>query len=243
MEVLPASENSIYDERETGKTHTPFQYEYVLYQAIRRGDVEQIETCIDRYMKSGFVVGRLSSNAVRQFRYWAVASISTAIHYAILGGLDETDAYNLSDVYVRHIDGVAAADECVAYLKEKAVELTRAVRLAKETRTRSYYINKAIHYIHIHLHEKLSLPDIAAAAGLSPEYLASLFKKETGKSLHTYILGEKLEASKAMLVQGRTSTEISSTLFFSSQSPLYIVFPQKNTVVHPNSTGHTSCPS
>lgn len=227
MEVLPASDNSIYEERETGKTHTSFRYEYVLFQAIRDGNVERIVPDIEQYIRSGFVVGRLSSNAVRQFRYWAVASISTAIHYAILGGLDETDAYNLSDVYIRHVDRIGSADECVDYLKEKAVELTRAVRQAKGKKSYSAHVKMCLHYIHVHLHEKLTLADIAGAVKMTPEYLASLFKKETGRSLHSYILGEKLEASKDMLIQGMDSTEISNTLFFSSQSHYIFCFRKK----------------
>jgi len=224
MEILPASDNSIYEERETGKTHTSFRYEYVLYQAIRDGNVEQIIPDIDRYIRSGLVVGRLSSNAVRQFRYWAVACISIATHYAILGGMDETDAYNLSDVYIRHVDRIGTADECVDYLKEKAVELTRAVHDAKQKNVYSSYVRTSLHYIHVHLHEKLTLADIARSAQVSPEHLSGLFKKETGWSIHSFILSEKLNTSKDMLEQGLDSTEISNTLSFSSQSHYIFCF-------------------
>jgi YesN/AraC family two-component response regulator len=218
MEILPASDNSIYEERETGKTHTSFRYEYVLYQAIRDGNVDQIIPDIDNYIRSGLVVGHLSPNEVRQFRYWAVACISIAIHYAILGGMDETDAYNVSDKYIRHVDRTGSADECVEYLKEKAVELTQAVHDAKQKNACSTYVRTSLHYIHVHLHEKLMLADIARSAQVSPEYLSILFKKETGWSIHSFILREKLKASKDMLLQGLDSTEISNTLSFSSQS-------------------------
>ena len=218
MDILPAAENIIFEQRESGVTHTPFQLEHILYIAIQNGDAEVVETAIENYLKHGLVVGRMSLNNTRQMRYWAVACISIAIHYAILGGLDETDAYNLSDTYIRYVDGLTDVEECVTYLKTKAVELVTQVRESKERNVYSPIIKKCLHYIHIHLHERLSITELASQLGVSRDYLSTLFKKEMKRTLHAYILHEKLEASKQLLMQGESYNTICYSFAFCSET-------------------------
>ena len=105
-EFLDSSKNFIYDARETGKTHTSFQYEIMLFTAIKNGDVHGVETSLAMYKSSGLIIGHMSDNPSREVHYWAVATIAVAIHYAILGGLDESEAYQLSDKYIQEIDSL-----------------------------------------------------------------------------------------------------------------------------------------
>ena len=93
--------------------------------------------------------------------------------------------------------------------------------------TSSQAIRKCVHYINIHLHEKLEIADIAKKVGLSRDYLSALFKKEFGVSLHSYIIHEKLEASKLMLKQGITYNAISYNLSFCSQSHFVSCFKKE----------------
>lgn len=175
VEILPETPDILYEQRETGVTHSSFQLEYVLYQAIKAGNTAQVKSAIDQYMANGLIVGRLSQNSFRQMQYWAVACISVAIHYAILGGLDETEAFNKSDIYIRKVDHFTTMDQCVDYLQEKAIELTELVRKTKEKQVHSPAIRSCLHYIHIHLHEKLPIAMLAQEVGLSRDYLSRLF--------------------------------------------------------------------
>ncbi|HOO28508.1 MAG TPA: AraC family transcriptional regulator [Lachnospiraceae bacterium] len=217
-EILPDTKDPIYEQRETGTTHTPFRLEYVLYQSIMQGNKKQMILAIEEYLQNGLVIGRLSKNAGNQTKYWAVSCIATAIHYAILGGLDETDAYNLSDQYIRHIDRLTELEACIEYLEACAIELVEKVADAKTKEIHSPAIKQCIHYIHIHLHEKLVIEALAKEVGLSRDYLSVLFKSETGTCLHAYILREKLEASKGMLSQGLDYDTIAYNLAFCSES-------------------------
>ena len=227
MDILPAVENIIYEQRESGVTHTPFELEYILYTAIKDGEAAMVETAIEQYLNHGLVVGRMSLNSTRQMRYWAVACISIAIHYAILGGLDETDAYNLSDTYIRHVDALSDVKEYVTYLRAKAVELAEKVRKSKERKVYSAIVRKCLHYIHIHLHERLPIAELAQELGVSRDYLSSLFKKETGESLHAYIVHEKLEASKVLLLQGVSYEAISYSFAFCSETHYITCFKRE----------------
>ena len=155
VEVLPVTAHPLYDTRESGKTHTPFSLERALCTAIELGDEAAMDRAIADYMAHGFVVGTMSGDRLRQVKYWAVATVAIAIHYAILGGLDETDAYHLSDAYLREVDRLDTMDACIDCLRRRATELVRAVASAKSGTLLSPPVRRCVHYIHIHLHEKM----------------------------------------------------------------------------------------
>lgn len=217
-EVLSHSDDTIFEIRESGMAHSPFLLEYRLFSAIKAGNVALVRDAIESYLNHGLVIGSMSSNSITEARYWAVATISTAIHYAILGGLDETKAYALSDRYIRYIDTLTTIPECVEYLKERALELTDAVSMSVLRKEYPAHVNACLHYVQNHLHERLRIEDIASDLNLSRDYLSHLFKEYVGEALHSYILSEKLKEAKALLIQGHDISHISYTLCFSSES-------------------------
>ena len=146
------------------------------------------------------------------------AKLADANCAAILGGLDETDAYNLSDEYIRHIDGLFSIDACVEYLSSRAIQLVRAVVASKKEHALSPRIKACTHYIHVHLHDKLTVGALAEHVGLSEGYLSRLFRQETGQSLSRYILCKKLEAALPMLDAGIPYGQVAYNLAFCSQS-------------------------
>ena len=75
-----------------------------------------------------------------------------------------------------------------------------------------------IHLIHINLHSRLKIEDIAKTLHISRDYLSQAFKKETGIPLHKYILKQKLEESISMMNDGKAIGEVSYILGFSSES-------------------------
>ena len=217
-EFLNSSKNFLYDARETGKTHTPFSYEIFLFNSIKNGDIQGVESALNRYRNSGLIIGHMSDNPSREIHYWAVATIAVAIHYAILGGLDESEAYQMSDRYIQEIDLLKTMDECIDYLCRKAIDLVTRVKENTIPQCYSHLINNCIHLIHINLHDRLKIEDIAVSLHVSRDYLSQAFKKETGISLHQYILQQKLEESKKMLAQGMSINQISYILCFCNES-------------------------
>ena len=173
VKILPPSPDALFAQREDGLTHSAFSLELSLYTALRDGDEAALRRAMDRYFAAGFVIGRMSADSLRQMKFWAVSVVAIAIHYAILGGLDETDAYNLSDEYIRHIDGLFSIDQCVEYLSSRAIELVRAVAASKKEHTLSPKIKACVHYIHIHLHDRLTVGALAACPTCSARKPAS----------------------------------------------------------------------
>lgn len=215
---------TLFMEREFGSTHLSFRVELLLCNAIKDGNAELLEHLLNETLSNEIVTGHLSKNPLTQMKYWCVTVIATAIHYAILGGLDETDAYNLSDEYIQAIDSFTDSDACIDYLCEKAKEMVYAVSAAKHISYVSSPIKKVLHYIHIHLHEKINIDALATHANLSRDYLSVLFLKETGTTIHAYILKEKLAEAQKMLLAGKSSKEVSYILSFSSQSHFCAAF-------------------
>ncbi|MDO4296710.1 MAG: AraC family transcriptional regulator [bacterium] len=56
-------------------------------------------------------------------------------------------------------------------------------------------------YINSHIEDKLSLNDVAAVFGLSPNYLSALFKKNCSIGFSEYITQRKISRAKTMLLE------------------------------------------
>lgn len=77
----------------------------------------------------------------------------------------------------------------------------------------SFHIRNAIDYIYAHLHEHLTMKELADHEGLDPSYFSKLFAKETGTTAKSYILNAKISTAKNMLVYSdHTLADISFSL-------------------------------
>lgn len=223
-EFLHVSKDFLYEARETGKTHTPFYYELLLFNSIKGGDVDGVKNALEQYRSLGLVIGHMSDDPSREIHYWAVSTIAVAIHYAILGGLDESEAYRLSDRYIQEIDTFRTMEECIDYLCKRAIELVTAVKENTIPQCYSPLINRCMHFVHINLHSRLKIETIAESLHVSRDYLSRAFKKETGVSLHQYILNRKMNEAGRMLSLGMPVNEVSYTLCFCNESHFIQLF-------------------
>ena len=226
-EFLDSSKNFIYDARETGKTHSSFHYEIMLFTAIKDGNIDGVKHALETYKASGLIIGHMSDNISREIHYWAVATIAVAIHYAILGGLDESEAYQLSDLYIQKVDSFKTMEECIDYLCQEAIELAVKVKEERIPQCYSELVNSCIHLIHINLHSRLKIADLAKSLHVSRDYLSTAFKKEAGLSLHQYVLNQKMQEAQKMLSAGMSIHSVSYTLCFCSESHFIQVFRKK----------------
>lgn len=61
-------------------------------------------------------------------------------------------------------------------------------------------INKCKDFIFSHLHDRITLEDLAAEADCNPNYPSQLFKECEGISISGYILQEKINRAKNLLI-------------------------------------------
>lgn len=73
-------------------------------------------------------------------------------------------------------------------------------------------ILQAKDYIRTHLHTGLSLEQVARQINLSQGYFSNVFKKVTGVSFQHYVMSEKMEKAKTMLIEGFQVQEIATEL-------------------------------
>jgi AraC-like DNA-binding protein len=78
----------------------------------------------------------------------------------------------------------------------------------------------AIAYIDEHLHERLSLEDLAAKAGLSVWRFATVFRRQAGVPPRRYICGLRVRRVQALLADGMSAASAASAAGFYDQSHL-----------------------
>ena len=65
-------------------------------------------------------------------------------------------------------------------------------------------------YIRDHISQRITREELSDLVHLSPEYLSRLFHTETGRTLQDFIISEKLEYAKELLVKTRFSISVIS---------------------------------
>ncbi len=108
---------------------------------------------------------------------------------------------------------VGALRECEA--EKWRTSLTGRRRLAVE---------EVFSYIGAHLAEPLTLQSLAARFYVSPEHLARQFKKQTGQTLHQYILRARLAQCRSLLCDGVPLAAIWPQCGFSGYSVMLRAF-------------------
>ena len=73
--------------------------------------------------------------------------------------------------------------------------------------TREVIVQRAITFVQSHAGRALSLAEVAGAVHVSPNYLTSLFRSVTGKSLGRFIADERLQRASALLESSELSVK------------------------------------
>jgi AraC family transcriptional regulator len=108
----------------------------------------------------------------------------------------------------------------VIHLLRHYSTITRTITSENRNLTR-VQLQQAIDYIHTHLDRDLSLVEIAEVINISPTYFARLFKREIGTAPHQYVIQQRVERAKMMLLKTDLAiADIALQVGFSSQSHL-----------------------
>ena len=205
--------------------HTSFREELTVLQCVRDGDLDRLEDTYRSQPETRY--GRMSSSPFHQTLYGVIANITLVTRFAIMGGLPEEDAFNLSDYYIQKTERVRTPAELQEINIEMGVDFTSRVAQIREQNIAQYSqpVRQCIEFILRHVREPLSLGRMAKEVNLSPKYLSDRFHRETGQTLLSYIQEQKIQEAKKLLRHTDDSlSEISQLLNFSSQSYFTAVF-------------------
>jgi AraC family transcriptional regulator len=82
-------------------------------------------------------------------------------------------------------------------------------------------IRRVLDYIHDHLSDDITMEDLASAASLSVSHLNAVFRQTMGLAPHRYILHQRVERAKNLLLGSRLSAaEVAAEVGFYDQSHL-----------------------
>lgn len=220
----------LFAAREMQNYHAPYEREYGYYDAVQKGDIQTLrEQFLFKpiYEKEG--LGVLSENQVRNILYHVIISIAMVSRYCIEGGMDAETAYSLSDLYIQRADLCKSMEELGNLHREMTLDFASRMRKMQKEKVYSRHVVVCMEYIYEHLHEKISMKELARETKLHENYLSHLFKKEMGVTIVQYIQEKKLEQAEYMLKHTDTGIcEIANDLNFSSQSYFIQVFKKKN---------------
>lgn len=215
----------LFENHENNVHHNPYDQEMREFGSIENGDLIQLEKSLQEDYDG--TIDTLAKDPLRNLKNLGIVLVTLASRAAIRGGLSPEISFSLSDSYIQQIE------ECkdlalVAPLAHKAefqyAEMVHEIKekqkgiLKKQKNPR---INKCKDFIFSHLHDRITLEDLAAEADCNPNYLSQLFKECEGISISGYILQEKINRAKNLLIYSDYSyIEIATYLGFSSQSHL-----------------------
>lgn len=177
--------NLIHHNVESGFSHTTYREELERFAYLENGDDRAVESSVK--LMNADVQGRLSEDPLRNYKYLFIVNTGLATRVVIEAGVTQELVYSISDVYIRKADEATTIDE----VKELNREIwKRFVRLVRDIRKRGSYskpVQECINYITSHFNTKITLNDLAGATGLTPNYLASVFKRDTGMTVGEYL--------------------------------------------------------
>jgi AraC family transcriptional regulator len=82
-------------------------------------------------------------------------------------------------------------------------------------------LRRIVEFVDANLEGDLSLPRIASVAGLSVAHLTALFRRTTGQSVHHYVMDQRVNRARRLLIDGRASiADVALQTGFSHQSHL-----------------------
>lgn len=220
---------TMMERKETETYHNTYQWEQMFYERIRQGDPEQLEAFLLQDAAARLNRGTMAETPLRQAKNIFIGCITKiGMMSAIPAGMDVELTYQLIDSYVLDCERASTIPEIDRLYMTAAMDFCRRISETHTPNDVSREVYACMCYIHNHINVPISLDDVAASIGRSVSYTGNLFKKETGKTLGTYIAECRLDEARSLLhYTEMTLAEISSYLCFSSQSYFQNVFKKE----------------
>lgn len=180
-----------------------YAYENEIMKAVSNGQIHKAELMISRFSKMA-IESRLA-DPVRNMKNYCIIMNTLLRKAAENGGVHPVYLDSTSSDFARKIELINS----VYSVQGLMLEMFRSYcRLVKKHSMKSYSVpvQKAIVYIDTDLTVDLSLNAVAKVLNISPGYLSSLFKKETGQTLTEHVNRKRIK--NAMLLLETTKLQI-----------------------------------
>jgi len=215
--------SDLFSSRENLKKHNSYELEVLQLKCIEDGDLDGLRR-VWKFPTIGNL-GVTAKDPVRNGKNLASFNVILAGRAAIRGGVPAETIFTIIDASVMQIEELQDMMVLQTLVQDIQLNFAQMVCDLKKQNEglseESYLVSESKSYISMHLHERLTVSEVADAIGAHPNYLSSLFKKSEGIAMHEYIIRQKITLAENLLVfSNYTYLEISQYLGFSSQSHL-----------------------
>ena len=210
----------ILEENREPVSHREPGEEFLFYRAVAAGLIDAVQENCDRGAFENLEgTGRLSNDPVTNLRYHFVVATAMITRFCTEGGMPMEEAFTLSDEYIRRMDCCTNIPEIIYVHHQMAMDFVCRMRQLHRNAASSKQVAQAIDYIYVHIMDRITVNELAAAISISPTHLSRIFKQETGISVSEYIRQRKIDMAKNLLrFSGYDYVEIAVMLSYSSQS-------------------------
>jgi AraC-like DNA-binding protein/cell division protein FtsB len=127
------------------------------------------------------------------------------------------------------LDRFNTLDEAMEKLKGETEAIIASLYERRAGERRDERVEEMIHYLKVNIHNPmLTIDEMANHVSLSVNYARTLFKERTGITVAGYILNERIQLVKYLLVQtDKTIAEIAAESGFQSRSTFFTVFKKE----------------
>ena len=210
----------ILEENREPVSHREPGEEFLFYRSVAAGLIDAVQENCDRGAFENLEgTGRLSNDPVTNLRYHFVVATAMITRFCTEGGMPMEEAFSLSDEYIRRMDCCTNIPEIIYVHHQMAMDFVCRMRQLHRNVASSKQVAQAIDYIYVHIMDRITVNELAAAISISPTHLSRIFKQETGISVSEYIRQRKIDMAKNLLrFSGYDYVEIAVMLSYSSQS-------------------------
>ena len=215
-------EEAAYAQKEGNLERLPFEMERIILRFITEGKPKEMIKFSRNILlqRPGLKVpiGKTSRVRLRQLKYSAISGIALACRAAIVGGASEIECYAKSDAVIMMIDEMTSEYYILQKQAQTFIEYATMVQKTHGSYHHPHIVKECIQYILSHIHENISLEQLAQGSGYTKEYIAKLFKKHVGMSISDYIQKMRINEAKELLTSGKSCSETACILNYTSQS-------------------------
>ncbi len=205
-----------YKNREKMFTHPPYFLEKRLIGQIKICDEDGAVSTLREINLLNRAV--LAKNPLRSLKDSIICSCTFFTRAVIDAGVFPDTAFTYSDTFIQEIEAM----NDISLVRDFEQEIVRQfIALVRESMSADYSrpVFDAMQYINNNLTQELTLAGIARHAFVHPNYLSSLFKKETGRSMTDFIARQRIEESEYFVkYTDYDIADIASFYHFCSQS-------------------------
>ena len=173
-----------------------YAFENELMRAVSQGHDHKISGFFSDISSLNFE--RRFTDPLRDYKNYCIIMNTLLRKAAESGGVHPLYLDEISSFFATRIEQLSSNSA----VQELMTEMYRSYcRLVRKHSMKNYStpVRRAIATIHADLSGKLSLHVLAEKQGLSAGYLSTVFKKETGKTVTDYILGERMQLAMHLL--------------------------------------------